>query len=378
MLGGLYQSVLRAELTHRFGVEWGPLLTGQAEIAGVPDELLDVFSKRSAAISAAMAAKLDEFRQREGREPSRFERAALEREASADTRSRKSGHGAADLATRWRTEAAEVGWSVERLEDAIEHAARVRRPVDMLTVDEVVEAVSAMRSSWGRADVLQAICDRQRPVSQLSGHRWADADRTGRRPRARPLRRSGSRRAPRIVGRRMAARCGSNRRLPGSRPRRCWPKRSSSCRGRWTPRPTRRPRRRPSIDPDLMCCRRTRRPPSPATSGSSWWSVRPEPARPAPSPLPSTISTGTVETSSAWRRRPRRPARCERDTGVRSDTVAKLLHEWQRAERPPLPEFQLGAGATVIVDEAGMLTTPALHQLVSLADAHRVAARLGR
>ncbi len=45
----------------------------------------------------------------------------------------------------------------------------------MLTVDEVVQAVSAMRSSWGRADVVQAICDRQRPVSQLSGHRWADA-----------------------------------------------------------------------------------------------------------------------------------------------------------------------------------------------------------
>ena len=85
-----------------------------------------------------MAAKLDEFRQREGREPSRFERAALEREASADTRSRKSGHGAADLATRWRTEAAEVGWSVDRLDDAIEHAARNPRPVDAVTVDEVV------------------------------------------------------------------------------------------------------------------------------------------------------------------------------------------------------------------------------------------------
>ena len=48
MLGGLYQSVLRAELTHRFGVEWRPIVTGQAEIAGVPDELLAVFSKRSA------------------------------------------------------------------------------------------------------------------------------------------------------------------------------------------------------------------------------------------------------------------------------------------------------------------------------------------
>ena len=61
----------------------------------------------------------------------------------------------------------------------------------------------------------------------------------------------------------------------------------------------------------------------------------------------------------------------ERDTGMRSDTVAKLLHEWQRPDRPPLPEFQLRAGTTVVVDEAGMLSTPALHQLVTLAEANR-------
>ncbi len=40
MLGGPYQSVLRAELTHRLGVEWRPIVNGQAEIAGIPDELL--------------------------------------------------------------------------------------------------------------------------------------------------------------------------------------------------------------------------------------------------------------------------------------------------------------------------------------------------
>ena len=74
-----------------------------------------VFSKRAAAIDDAMAVKLDEFRHREGREPSPKERAALEREASADTRGRKSGLGVADLATRWQGEAAEVGWTVERL-----------------------------------------------------------------------------------------------------------------------------------------------------------------------------------------------------------------------------------------------------------------------
>jgi ATP-dependent exoDNAse (exonuclease V) alpha subunit len=56
---------------------------------------------------------------------------------------------------------------------------------------------------------------------------------------------------------------------------------------------------------------------------------------------------------------------------MRSDTVAKLLHEWQRSGRPPRPDYQLGAGTTVIVDEAGMLSTPALHQLVTLAETHR-------
>ena len=124
MLGGLYQSVLRSELTHRFGVGWGPIVNGQAEIAGMPNELLSVFSKRAAAIDVAVAAKVDEFRHREGRDPSRRERAAMTREAAADTRGRKSGHGAADLVTRWQGEAADAGWTVEQLVDEIDQAAR--------------------------------------------------------------------------------------------------------------------------------------------------------------------------------------------------------------------------------------------------------------
>ena len=59
MLGGLYQSVLRAELTHRYGIAWGPIVNGQAEIAGVPAELLEVFSKRTVQVDAALAAKVE-------------------------------------------------------------------------------------------------------------------------------------------------------------------------------------------------------------------------------------------------------------------------------------------------------------------------------
>jgi conjugative relaxase-like TrwC/TraI family protein len=139
MLGGIYQSVLRAELTHRFEVQLGPIVNGQAEVAGVPDQLLAAFSKRSVDIDAALHGKLNEFRDREGRDPSRWERAALTREASADTRSRKSGHGAADLTTRWQTEAAAAGWTVGRLDKAIDEAAVSPAPAGAVTVAEVID-----------------------------------------------------------------------------------------------------------------------------------------------------------------------------------------------------------------------------------------------
>ena len=46
--------MLRAEVTARFGVAWGTIVKGQAEIVGVPDELLEVFSKRTAQVDAAI------------------------------------------------------------------------------------------------------------------------------------------------------------------------------------------------------------------------------------------------------------------------------------------------------------------------------------
>ena len=43
-------------------------------------------------------------------------------------------------------------------------------------------------------------------------------------------------------------------------------------------------------------------------------------------------------------------------------------HEWNRTDRAPLGEYRLPAGTTVIVDEAGLLGTRSLHQLVDLAE----------
>ena len=137
--------MLRAELTHRYGVAFGEIVNGQAEIAGVPTELLQQFSKRAAQVDDALAVKVDEFRQREGRDPSRFERAALEREAAADTRLRKTGHGVPDLRDTVAT-----GSRRHRCHRRDAHRSRSPKPPaaaavppERVTVGEVIEELSA-------------------------------------------------------------------------------------------------------------------------------------------------------------------------------------------------------------------------------------------
>ena len=107
-LGGLYQSVLRAELTARYRLAFEDIEKGQAEIAGVPAQLLERFSKRTVQVDRALQTKLADFYARERRDPTPKERGALGREAAEDTRGHKTGNGVTDLRSRWLTEAAAV------------------------------------------------------------------------------------------------------------------------------------------------------------------------------------------------------------------------------------------------------------------------------
>jgi len=370
MLGGLYQSVLRAELTNRLGVDWRPIVNGQAEIAGVPDDLLGVFSKRTADIDAALADKLDDFRQREGREPSRWERAALTREASADTRSGKSGHGAVDLATRWRTEAADVGWTVELLDASIDEAAADRAAAEPLLVADVVGGVSEQRSSWTRAEVMQAICDVQRPVSQQSGDRWAQtleratdhvlAQLVDLDPPGDTLRRGSDDRSVWIEP--TAPRYTSEAVLAQEEAILTWAMAAQA-----DPAVPSTTVDRDGLDPlqadaaaSVAGEDRLVMVVGPAGSGKT----RMLTAAGSDLRQQGRVLLAVAPTAKAART-------VERDTGIRAETVAKLLHEWQRTDRPPVPEFQLPVGATLIVDEAGMLSTPALSQVVTLAERRR-------
>lgn len=52
--GFVYQAALRAQLTQRLGVRWGPAVNGHADIEGIPDAVLDAFSTRAQEIRELM------------------------------------------------------------------------------------------------------------------------------------------------------------------------------------------------------------------------------------------------------------------------------------------------------------------------------------
>lgn len=173
--GGLYQSVLRAELTKRFGVSFDDIDNGLAEIAGVPVELIARFSKRAADIDIEMDQRVEAFIAVHDREPTRYERAAIEREVSLDTRDAKSGRSAHELRTQWLAEAAELGIEPHSLADSIVSAARNAPVHEPLRVGAVLTELAEHRSVWHRLDVLRALCDLAPPQRGRDGAAWAAA-----------------------------------------------------------------------------------------------------------------------------------------------------------------------------------------------------------
>jgi conjugative relaxase-like TrwC/TraI family protein len=365
-LGGLYQSVLRAEVSHRYGVAWGPIENGQAEIAGMPRALLDAFSKRTAQVDAALAEKIEEFRDREGRDPSRWEWAALTREAAGDTRGAKTHASTADLSSRWLDEARAMGWTPTRLETAMRsaaHDATVREPTVAMT--DVLELLSASGSTWTRADVLQAICDLAPPVPRLSSHDCA--------------------RAVEHACDRVIAGCTSLD-PPDAR----GPIRASDGRSIWLAPSD------PHLTHERILAQEERilsfaldaydRPAQPSLTlrrhGLDVFQANAAAAVAGHDSLVLVVGpAGSGKTTALHRavddlHRQHRPvfgvaptakaAKVLRDeAGMPADTVAKLLHEWRSAR--PLASYRLPSGSTVILDEAGMAGTGALDDLVRLA-----------
>ncbi|MBW3651607.1 MAG: relaxase domain-containing protein, partial [Actinobacteria bacterium] len=157
--GMVYQAALRAELTARLDLEWTAVdRNGQAEVAGVPQNLRRLFSRRRAAVEVAAAGRIAEAEASLGRQLTTQERRRAYQVAVLETRAAKV-HGAESdvgLHDRWRAEAAQAGldpasWMPRALNRRPE--ATVVEPSE--AIDEVLRELAASRSTWRRADVVR-------------------------------------------------------------------------------------------------------------------------------------------------------------------------------------------------------------------------------
>ncbi len=160
--GFLYQAALRHELTGRLGVAWTPVVRGSAEIAGVPPTLRRTFSKRRQQIEAAMS--------RSGRNDPQAAQGATLR-----TRPDKPHHvEAGGLRARWAAEAAEHGWTDQDTNRLLGKADGA--PTDVVAVADRLLAPTGLtfrQSTFDRRDVLRGIAESLptgAPVEQIERH----------------------------------------------------------------------------------------------------------------------------------------------------------------------------------------------------------------
>ena len=139
---------------------------GHWRIAGIPDEVLDVHSKRAAEIDAAVAERgYSSYRARNI--------------AARDTREVKRHTPIGELMPRWHQELAEVGWSVPDLVAAVDLASHQAELPGVLSERDVVHCVRAALGPESRlstekvftaADVVVNVAPRLfgRPLDELA------------------------------------------------------------------------------------------------------------------------------------------------------------------------------------------------------------------
>ena len=146
--GFLYQAELRAELTRTLGLAWTPVSKGSAEVRGVSDRVIRAFSRRRAEIEAAM-----ELHGSKGRHAAQVAALATRRVKDRTVR-------AEVLAPEWRRRAARLGLDASRI-GRLQGRRTLAEPESELVFEALAAptGLTRNRSSFGRRDVLRALCD---------------------------------------------------------------------------------------------------------------------------------------------------------------------------------------------------------------------------
>lgn len=168
MAGRVASAAKAVELGYAITADAGP--SGRLDhwqIDGIPDVVLEAFSKRSADIDAAVEA-------------GGLDSPAARAVAARATRSAKTLDDPDSLMARWLGELEAVGWPMRRLQQRLDHVSRSRhRPLEALhSFDRDAMAFELLRpegplaqvKSFTRSDVVRAVAPR------LYGHRHGELD----------------------------------------------------------------------------------------------------------------------------------------------------------------------------------------------------------
>ncbi|HUH08316.1 MAG TPA: MobF family relaxase [Egibacteraceae bacterium] len=117
--GALYNRTLEAEMTRRLGVAWRDRPDGLRELDGVDDELIEAFSSRRRAITAAVAELAAAYRDKYGVEAPSAVLSAMAQTAWAGTRQRKRDVDPGEALERWEATARRHGRKLARLPEQV-------------------------------------------------------------------------------------------------------------------------------------------------------------------------------------------------------------------------------------------------------------------
>jgi conjugative relaxase-like TrwC/TraI family protein len=167
--GYLYEAELRAELTRRLGVEWGPVRNGIADLDGIPTAVLRQFSERRRQIEEHLGE-------------TGFRSARAAELAALETRQAKTVASARTMRSIWVDKAHAMGWDPVSLHSIVNRVTRpvpdsvpVSVPTDLFAQLSGPEGLTAQASTFDRRDVLRALAERSprglpaRAIEALAG-----------------------------------------------------------------------------------------------------------------------------------------------------------------------------------------------------------------
>lgn len=160
-IGWIYDAALRAELTNRLGARWSIRDGGVSDLEAVPDEVRDQFSKRSEQVGEKHAELLRRWcDENNGATPDARTIAHLERKAVTASRPGKEhGIDAVSLHADWANEARGLGFDPDQLtpEQLASAEPSSEHIVDEILITEALLRVSTESATWLRSDIARHV-----------------------------------------------------------------------------------------------------------------------------------------------------------------------------------------------------------------------------